>query len=331
MASQSRICKPYLDDNSWDLPTQAPPFTGGQCADTYILNVQRIREDGSVQSDTNRRTRGPIRGARRVALDSGNPPNYSLQIGSHSPLQATANCGATVDEGFAWRQFGSGVGDDIRIVSATPCGANDCGDPPSELEPGPNPAPDPGPIDAPDPTDDPNNPTGPPLVPIPPYDDPIGGPIPITGPEQNPDVVGPDDIPGNPDTSPGGGDDYGDPIAVDPGPAGGGNDTDFGPPPAGRVWVGAALRFTFPPTTGTIAGSGPANPVTPRAAGNASLVFDDLRGDAHVVRSASMVLARPVGALEVTGVYVNCEPGITYTVTPLSLEKCPENSCSGEE
>lgn len=145
-AGFERVCRPYLDDIGYGVgPSIAKPFEGGQCDAPYIVTVQRFNDDGTPGgSPTPRRTRGPIVGVRRVALDNGNPPNYSLQIGSSGPLEPTGNCGSVANQGFAWRTFGSGVGQSLRIISVTPCGDNSCGSPPPVVV-GPVPPAVPGP------------------------------------------------------------------------------------------------------------------------------------------------------------------------------------------
>ncbi len=329
--SLGRICQPWYDEQGFDGPVSQPSFTGGQCEGIgYVIDYEynTVGTDGSTLEPPIEITgaasiAGGIPGPIQGIEDRPSGDGTILVVTYGGGLETIINSSAAVQGDFR----------NPRIIEARRFDglSDECGDPPPELTPGPNPPPDPGPTPGPEPTDDPFNPTGPPILPIPDYDDPIGGPTPIVGPDPTDVGAEPDDIPGNPDTAPGGGDDVGEPIAVDPGPAGGGDETDFGEPPAGRSWVGCLLRFTFPPTVGTIAGSGPANPVSPRVVGNASLVYEGGRGDAFQVRSSSMVIVRPSGALRVTGVYVNSEPGITYTIRPLSLKNCPENICSGDE
>lgn len=328
--SLGRICEPWYAARGFDGPTAQPPFTGGQCPGvSYNLSWSATAAANNCTTFTDspqlNGRMGPI-SYRLIHNTALSQPVGGLCPGfSTNQLLITANgvefVGGGQARGYSLNSFNVIRGDGQP---------DNCGDPPPELEPGPNPPPDPGPTPGPEPTTDPENPTGPPLLPIPPYDDPIGGPTPIVGPDPFDRGAEPTDIPGNPDTSPGGGDDVAEPINVDPGPGGGGNETDFGEPPDGRVWVGCLLRFTFPSSIGAIAGSGPANPVSPRVVGNASLVFEGGRGDAFQVRSGSMVVVRPTGALRVTGVYVNSDPGITYTIRPLSLKKCPDNECSSE-
>lgn len=138
-ALRAQICNIDPDDAN---PNPGPPFTGGQCPEPYIITFRRINLDGSLGPNIVRRTRGPIAGARRIQLNENDPPLYSLQIGSHSQLVNSSVCSSQSDQGFAWRQFGSGVGEDVEFLSASPCGANNCGDPPIVL-------PEPGPVERP--------------------------------------------------------------------------------------------------------------------------------------------------------------------------------------
>lgn len=319
--TMSRICQPYWDDNGWDGPVSNSPFTGGQCAGvSYIVTwsiTETLCSSGPVnRPQSNVTVTGPVARAK-TEINPGSNPTVEFRIGtagSTLPIRGSGSyinpCFADVTSALDWGNF--------SVVRAD--GMPDtCGDPEGSLEPGTNPPPDPGPIDAPDPTDDPSNPTGPPLLPLPPYDDPLGGPTPIDAPD---DPV----APGPPESGPGSPDNVGDPIPVTP--AGDeGEETDFGEPPTGKVWVGCLLNFTLPTNLGGIPGSAPANRVLARVFGNASLVFAGGRGIAYRQNSAWSYVLRPTGALKVTGVYVNCEPGITYTVRPISIEQCPENTC----
>lgn len=328
--SASRICKPYWDENGWSAPTNEPAWQGGQCPVNYNATWEQRRFNSQTQQffwAQESRIGTTMVGPMQITSPTN---NIGCPTGTFdSREQVVPSQGAPFNIGFGGC---SDVSPGYRnLVFTRQDGSSDEGcDPPPERQPGPTPAPDPGPLPGPEPVDDPNFPEGPPLLPIPPFDDPLGGPTPIEAPEDDPLSFDPIAIPGNPDTSPGGGDDVAEPFNVDPGPGGGGVESDFGDPPSGRSWVGCLLRFTFPSSIGAIAGSGPANPVSPRVVGNASLVFENGRGDAFQIRSASMVLARPTGALRVTGVYVNSDPGITYTVRPLSLKNCPDNECARE-
>lgn len=304
-----RTCKPWYDSQGRTGPSKTPPFTGGQCDNLlYAVNYFRSRPEGP-DFGGQLYARGPI--TERSVTFIGNFQYRLIFRGSAGFDQTTVN----VLAGEPPPTFGP-----ITPLNGQP---DNCGDPPADLAPGTNPPPDPGPTSGPEPSVDPANPTGPPLLPIPPYIDPIGGPTPIDAPV---DPTGGGGGPGNSEGQPGGPQNIGQGLPVDPGD-GDDPETPFGDPPEGSVWVGCLLNFTFPAEYGSIAGSGPQNEVLARTVGNGSLVFAGGRGNAEIVRSSWQSLMRPTPALEVTGVFVNVSPGITYTVFPVSVESCPENLC----
>lgn len=329
--SLGRICEPWYADQGTDGPTSQAPFSGGQCPTLYDCQVTYRFAGGGCQNngpftDNYFSKQGPLSTTFIHDTSSSVPagglcPGYSKNRWE----LITANGNNNV--------IGVPRGVNIISFSVTRSDGNpdDCGDPDTSFEPGVNPPPDPGPTPGPEPTVDPRNPTGPPLLPVPPYDDPIGGPTPIVGPA--PPAGGPagvDDIPGSSDGAPGGPENVADPIAVNPGPGVGGEETLFGEPPSGRSWVGCFLQLVIPDEYGNIAGSGPANTVVPRVVANGSLVFAGGRGYAERIAGEWVTLFRPAAALEVLGVYVNFSPGITYTIYPVSQANCPDNSCSEE-
>jgi hypothetical protein len=310
--AMSRVCQPYWDDNGWDGPSRdAPPFTGGQCATPY--NVRVVDPQGPIIyfEDT---LQGPIGG-----FTTSPAPGF-FRLFLNVPFAG----------GIAQRNIQDPGAEALARLEQTVTRADgqpdNCGDLPTELEPGTNPPPNPGPTPGPEPTADPSNPSGPPLLPVEPYIDPIYGPIPVEGPD---DGGGGTEPPGNPDTSPGSPENVGAGIPGTETPEDGA-DTPFEDPPEGKVFIGALIKFNFPEELGNIPGSGPQNRVVSRTVGNASLIFEGGRGTAELVRSEWIYLVRPTGALEVSGVHVNALPGTTYTVYPLSIEKCPENQC-GEQ
>jgi len=206
-----RVCTPYWDDNAWDGPEVSPlPFTGGQC-DGEIYLVQWTYETGDEEEPETRtvysKAYGPIGGASEGENSAGAPGAGLTTRGGLNRTGTPYGCGGLflVTLGASqYRQFVN-AGRNPAIVSVSPCGLDNCGNPPQPPpRPGPNPPPDPGPTDGPEPTDDPDNPDGPPIVPLPPYDDPIYGPTPITGP------TGPTGPPGGGPTPPPPGD-IGDP------------------------------------------------------------------------------------------------------------------------
>ena len=324
----NRLCQPYWDDNGWDGPVQSVPFTGGQCAGvSYSFwgeqwnpitsswgAAARLGGAGQVLN-------GPI---TSISINRGAACSNGFGNSFQAVLTATGGASGTSTLSFnvACLTAPGSAQTGLRNVNARRAdgGTDTCGNPPAELQPGTNPPPNPGPIDAPDPTADPNDPTGAPLLPLPDYDDPLDGPTPIEAPA---DPV----PPGAPESGPGSSDNVGDAIEVTP--AGDeGEETEFPEPPEGKSWIGCLLNFDIPESFGGIAGSGPQNKVLPRVFGNASLVFDGGRGIAYRQTSAWSYVVRPTGALKVTGVYVNCDSEITYTVRPIAIENCPENLCS---
>lgn len=308
-ASLGRVCQPYYDNQGKDGPAVVPPFTGGQCTFGYTIPLQSRQVDGSFGTVTNLTLNGPI-----VSITSTLVATFTMRY------RATNAAGGFDQRDVNFLSFGAEPR--TRFLSPTPSsgGPDTCGDPPGDLQPGTNPPTDPGPLPGPEPSDDPSNPSGPPLLPVPPYQDPIGGPTPIEAP---PDATGGSS---SDEGQPGSNDNVGAGIPVDQGD-GDSPQTDFGTPPAGKVWVGCLLNFDFPSELGDIPNSGPENAVIARVVGNASLVFSGGRGNAETVRSAWQYLIRPTIALEVTGVFLNVIPGITYTVYPVSVESCPPNQC----
>lgn len=320
--SLGRVCKPYLDDIGADLPEiTPPPFAGGQCEDVqYNVFARGLPAFGGEITQQSGAVFGPIVGILRTPTGGGG----GVFIGLQARDTLTTAFGVTTSEANApsWRII------NVVRVDGQP---DNCGDPPDgPLRPGPNPPPNPPPTPGPEPTADPGNPTGVPLLPIPEYDDPIGGPVPFEAEPDGTGGVGPEDIPGNTDSQEGGAENYGDAIAGGSGTDVGSDDIDFGEPPTGRVWVGALFQFAIPTDYGDVPGSRPTNTVVPRVFGNCSLTYDSARGTAVRVNSANVELFRPNGALKVTGVFVNSLPGITFNVRPVSVAKCPENSCGAE-
>lgn len=324
--TMNRICKPYWDDNAVDGPVLAPPFTGGQC------NCQTYQIDYVVQGTSDQfggpftrsgcfRTRGPLSGPRKANNNS------QFEFTSNSNRVGCSNipgtCGAPRNTVIDFWGFPSADAE-LTTFNVSPIGtATDlCGDPPPELRPGPNPPADPGPTPGPEPTDDPFG--GPiPDLPIPPYEDPIFGPTPIDPGEEPGGGGGPpaggDGLPGEPDA-------VGDPVGST-GAGGDGEEFPFGTPPAGKVWVGAIIENTVDPRYGNIPGTGPENTVYPYVIGNAHLTYSTGRSSSSRMRSRWHDIYRPVTALDVTGCFVQCRPGVSASVRPVSATICPENPC----
>ncbi len=316
--SLQRACKPYWDDQGVDGPVARQPFNGGQCEGiSYNIQWSFTNTSGNTATGTALGVRGPIIGIQPL------PPNQfggvTLQIISGDESQNPRGIGTT-------NPANADSGQIVSIVRNDGL-ADECGDPPPIIEPGPNPPADPGPTPGPEPTDDPRGRPFP-FIPIPDYEDPVFGPTPIE--------EGDDDEPNQPGNPSGGDGLPGDPDAVG-GPAGStaggddGEDIDFGPPPEGRVWVGAFLQATVDPRLGNIPGTGPNNTVFPTAIGNAHLIYQGGRGLSTTLRSTKGLLTRPVTSLVVNGCFIHALPGVSLTVSPVSAIICPENPCEEED
>ena len=331
--SLSRACQGYWDDQGTDGPVSEPPFTGGQC-DCEMYRVDYLIEGTSEQFGNpytrqgTFKVRGPIGAPVR---GSGNNLYVVTAKSIRSGLAgADPACGDVQEVVLATISFAVASAN-LTTFTVTSLDSNpgDCGDPPEEVNPGPNPPPNPGPFPGPEPTDDPRNPFGPPLVPIPPFNDPVFGPIPIVG-DPEPDEPGGggnpsggDGLPGNPDA-----------IGDSAGGAGGGadgEDVDFGQPPEGAIWVAALVQAEVDSRLGNIPGTGPEQTVYPTVIGNASLIYAGGRGTNERLESASTLLTRATTALVLTGCRVQAQPGVTLTVRPISALTCPENPCEEQD
>lgn len=317
--SLGRICQPYWDDRGFDGPVNpGPPFNGGQCpGDLYRVFYTFTGPAGQAVSNNTGNFKGPVSGLIWGAVNQFGAVPVSLISGD--PTQNPVLLGNTVAQ---FRGQGS-ITNITRMDGLT----DSCGNPPSApLTPGPNPPPNPGPTPGPEPRDDPDG--GPiPELPIPPYEDPVYGPTPIEpGDEPTPPpppAAGGDGLPGAPDS-------VGDPAGAT-GTDGEGEDIDFGPPPEGRVWVGALVEYTVDSRYGNIPGTGPPNTVYPYVIGNASLRYSVGRSSSSRVRSRWHEMFRPVSTLVVEGAFIQARPGCSASVRPVSAIICPENPCGDDE
>ncbi len=327
----NRICKPYWDDNGNDGPVLEPPFAGGQCeCEMYQIDYrhQGTPSAGGAPFDRSGsfKARGPIGVPfKNEAQNSFRVTARSVRVGLGA---SNPSCGDVREIGVDTIAFAS---EDSTLteftVTSLASSPGDCGDPEPELRPGPNPPSAPGPTPGPEPTDDPRGRPFP-IIPIPPFEDPVFGPQTFDDDDDEPtdapgNPSGGDGLPGDPDAV---GDEAGNTAGGDDG-----GDVDFGPPPEGRVWVGALLQATVDPRLGNIPGTGPNNTVYPATIGNAHLIYEGARGLSIPLRSRQGVLARPVTALVVTGCFIQAQPGVTLTVRGISAIICPENPCEDEE
>ena len=332
-----RICKPYLDDNEWDSPELAVPFSGLQCdCNPYrILVTFTATANGQPTTESiPYSVRGPVTGisARVVEVGSQNLKRVQVRITSRgriinpSPNQFP-NCEALATRDHTTGSSADPFGGSIVSVQVTsaPQG-DDCGDPEPAPVPGPNPAPLPDPIRLPgdEPRPNPRNPDGLPDIPVDPFPDPFGGP----GFPALPDGFG---FGGG--RSGGGGAGRGfDPIENND--ETGGQDEDFDDPPEGEVWVGAYLELTqVPGNITTVPGTGPENGAYFRIVGNFSIYSDSessrLYSDSVQVRNQwTKFIGNPQG-LPVSGARVSVLPGVRYRVIPVSAPADPDRN--GEE
>lgn len=321
-------CRPYLDNIGYGQgPQLKKPFEGGQCAGvayrlqgTLTWDVLICSTGGVVANSEPASTEiifiGPIVSITPRYFDPGACGNRSFTFdvvhdGGNQTSTAFFKTNAT-NRSFNAKFSGS-------ALDATGVGGP-CGSPPPELidpVPPPTPGPDtepynPGPdidIDitvnlTPDSLIEVNLGLGPVLI------NPFGGGGDGGGGEPGLD----------PDTSP---------PAPEPGPelpggnGGFGGDDGFGPPPAGRRWVGCCITITdTPQNASAIPGSEPED-VYPSVIGNIRLVFDaagNRQTDTPIRILAKYVCVwEPVQKLNPIGVNVDLLPGYGYTYRPFSV------------
>lgn len=149
----SLMCDPYWKKNNFSAPVEAAPFDGGQCSEMYqvqaggsadVLNCTGgtlIRTTTRALGNIGLPRMGPITSARLV-LQSATTcgfANYALEF-------TGPNIGTVVTGNF----FSNAAGNAARIANGqlifrvVPVdGTDECGDPPDNLTPGPNPPPAP--------------------------------------------------------------------------------------------------------------------------------------------------------------------------------------------
>lgn len=301
------VCKPYWDSQGYSAPQETPPFLpGGQCAGVSY-SVQTLGSETCPASlgdaIASRQGTGPLTVSVVSTVDTGQFPRPLLTTFAINFANGSQNLAVRHDVGFlpclrAFRTDGL---------------ADNCGNAPSQLEPGPNPAPSPGPI----PPD-----TGPsldirgnPIIVLPPtveiapninFDFPIGEINLGGGTGNNP--------PGEPVPS--------EDIDGDGSDVGGG-DNDFGEPPPGERWVGCCIRITARPIgSGSIPQAEPES-IFPTTIGNVRLRFRSASGSsvdtAIVNRAKTTCVWEPVRGLNPIGARVNLLPGYSYVITPYSV------------
>jgi hypothetical protein len=326
-AGNAELCGPYLDDlgenpDSGDL---ALPFEGGQCAGAgYFVTVQyfTVNTDGS-----NAATPTTIVGAGGVSGFPG--PIDGLRVdGAPGNLQLFL-VAANGDNLLASSSAPQGGFREARITSVERAGGlpDNCGNP--------------NPIIRPPNTVTPTAPIIPRItVNLPGVGDVEvevsvnvdGSPkvcIPILGACEDIEINPPD---ADPDGGGGGGGgappldpEIGPPIDSPPGGGGGGDDTNFGEPPEGRIWIGAYVELLGDLTTfGVIPRDLLGQAALSTVVGNASLnVQSDsgltLRSTFAQIRSEWSEHIVPVVGLTVSGIRVKVNPALGYRVYPVSV------------
>jgi len=129
-------CGEYLDsiDEGVDPGTIGPPFNGGQCDAVYTINYTLDSNNAGATTGF-LQARGPIRGIVRTALN-GTTDNVFLQANGVN-ISGSPNCRAVANTGASNYFLGSAPstgGSQSRINSVTPCGVDNCGNPPPEYE-----------------------------------------------------------------------------------------------------------------------------------------------------------------------------------------------------
>lgn len=316
--SIKRMCQPYWDDSGKDGPVIKPGYPGGQCPATYEVYATTSGIDLFIGGQTPRNLQGPLGGVTFTRTVIGNPFPDSTRFrwtfaGPNDGVEFTARGDFTPDPGF-------------RIAGRVDAQPDNCGDQPDTIEPGPNPPADPGPLPGPEPTNnpDPDNPI--PIIPVPPYVDPVFGPQPVTGPdpfgpgggEPQPPAGG-DGLPGDPDAI------GGEAGEVTPGESG--EEVPFGEPEEGRIWVGCIVETATDPRIGDIPGTAPTSTVWPTVRANVALKYGSYFGKSERINSKFHDIFRANTSLTVTGCFIQVQPGSVCKIFPVSALKCPENPC----
>jgi hypothetical protein len=316
-------CTPYWNSQGYDAPGPIPPpFTGGQCVGVnYRVEGTFTPQCGATNNNWfSTSVPGPIEGVIDFgigyAVRSGSTDvNYSVTTfsGDRALTDITREGISCGDIPFAAQQA-RGNNPIITNVIRLDGLPDDCGDLPTEIGPGDNPAPDPGPLP----------PGTGPTVNI------RGGVVVVLPPtlEINPDLTV--ELPIgeiNLGTGTGGGPAEeplpGDELAGE-GSGTGGGENDFGDPPDGERWVGCCIAITSAPVGSGVIPSSIPHDVYPIVVGNARLKFQGPSGpltyDTPIQkRQETSCLWEPVRGMAPVGCFVNLLPGYSYTVRPYSV------------
>lgn len=323
-----KVCRPYLDNIGYgEGPEVGLPFRGGQCNNqTYLITVSF--ESGPEESPStafiHAKHKGPIQGARVEGGGVGIVSRGGAQVSSSSETNPFGCGGAQVvpdNNPLMFRLIVSNARNP-RVVSITPCGVDDCGNPEVDVR-------QPIPPENPDDNPEPFNP-GPDID----INIDVGinvdgsinidvgtGPIVINPFGGGGDGGGPGGEPGeDPDTSP---------PAPEPGPenpggnGGFGGDDMFGEPPAGRRWVGCCIRITQTPANASVIATSEPEDVYPGVIGNIRLVCDAAGNrftDTPVrILAKHVCVWEPVQKINPVGVRVDLLPGYGYVFRPYSV------------
>lgn len=312
-ASYERVCRPFLDNIGYgNGPKLLLPFLGGQCPGVlYRVQFSATNDNGS-RFTVEQIVGGPVRGAyldppdglgRRTAgiiasLPDGTPQKLgqiTLQDPNTNPAQA------------------------VSIIRREDNQPDLCGNPPPDYE-------EPVPPDEPE--------TGPrPFVFAPNFNFDVDVNLDVDGRISIDIGTGPIIVdPFSDGGSEGGSGGYNGPppAASEPGPevpggnGGFGGDDAFGPPPAGKRWVGACVKVlpltqSQPPIPGT-----PPEDVYPTVIGNIRLVGN--AAGVRVVDTPVRILAKGVCVWEPfrgffpVAVNVDLVPGYSYTYRPYAVD-----------
>jgi hypothetical protein len=140
-AFYSGACGPYLDGLG-ENPGEgaiAVPFDGGQCPEPYLVTYTSIDNQGTPQTTTVL-ANGPIGGIRIRQAESG---AFVVELFCRNLQPGQSSCSTLPlfnPNWFFTGQGGAGLdGGSVSIDFVTPCGADNCGNPPPEYYPAPIP------------------------------------------------------------------------------------------------------------------------------------------------------------------------------------------------
>lgn len=229
-AGFERVCRPYLDDIGYGAaPTIEKPFEGGQCQAVYLVTYT-ARQGGEIGAQATIAALGPVQGIRGRISETG---ARLVELNCKGVNLGSDTCIGVGNSGQGWyllAGLGSSGPEPVAVIdSLSPCGADNCGNPPPVFT-------KPKPPEAPGPVREPYSP----------------------GPGVNIDIdleIGPQ---GNITFNIGTG-----PVVIDPFGGGGGGDDGGGSPvsglPPGDIGSPDAPVPTDP--TGKASGCAPANSV----------------------------------------------------------------------